>query len=131
MIAGAEQELAALAEKADLPVASTLMGLSTMPSDHPLYKGMVGMHGNIGPNFNTNRADLIIAVGMRFDDRVIGEVSKYAPQAKVLHIDIDKAEFDKTSRPTPASTATPAKCSTASTDRCARPSTPTGSAHST
>ena len=95
MIAGAEQELAALAEKADLPVASTLMGLSTMPSDHPLYKGMVGMHGNIGPNFNTNRADLIIAVGMRFDDRVTGEVSKYAPQAKVLHIDIDKAEFDK------------------------------------
>lgn len=71
------------------------MGLSTMPSDHPLYKGMVGMHGNIGPNFNTNRADLIIAVGMRFDDRVTGEVSKYAPQAKVLHIDIDKAEFDK------------------------------------
>lgn len=95
MIAGAEKELAALAEKADLPVASTLLGLSTMPSDHPLYKGMVGMHGNIGPNYNTNRADLIIAVGMRFDDRVTGEISKYAPQAKVLHIDIDKSEFDK------------------------------------
>lgn len=95
MIAGAEKELAVLAEKADIPVASTLMGLSTMPSDHPLYKGMVGMHGNIGPNFNTNRADLIIAVGMRFDDRVTGEVSKYAPQAKILHIDIDKSEFDK------------------------------------
>lgn len=95
MIAGAEKELAALAEKADLPVASTLMGLSTMPSDHPLYKGMVGMHGNIGPNFNTNRADLIVAVGMRFDDRVTGAVEKYAPQAKILHIDIDKSEFDK------------------------------------
>lgn len=95
MIAGAEKELAVLAEKADIPVASTLMGLSTMPSDHPLYKGMVGMHGNIGPNYNTNRADLIIAVGMRFDDRVTGEVSKYAPQAKILHIDIDKSEFDK------------------------------------
>lgn len=95
MIAGAEKELAALAEKADLPVASTLMGLSTMPSDHPLYKGMVGMHGNVGPNFNTNRADLIIAVGMRFDDRVTGAVEKYAPQAKILHIDIDKSEFDK------------------------------------
>lgn len=95
MIAGAEKELAALAEKADLPVASTLLGLSTMPSDHPLYKGMVGMHGNIGPNFNTNRADLIIAVGMRFDDRVTGAMDKYAPQAKILHIDIDKSEFDK------------------------------------
>ncbi len=95
MIAGAEKELTALAEKADLPVASTLLGLSTMPSDHPLYKGMVGMHGNIGPNFNTNRADLIIAVGMRFDDRVTGAMEKYAPQAKILHIDIDKSEFDK------------------------------------
>ncbi|MDE7471386.1 MAG: biosynthetic-type acetolactate synthase large subunit [Paramuribaculum sp.] len=95
MIAGAEKELASLAEKADLPVASTLLGLSTMPSDHPLYMGMVGMHGNIGPNANTNRADLIVAVGMRFDDRVTGEVAKYAPQARILHIDIDSAEFDK------------------------------------
>lgn len=95
MISGAEKELAALAEKADIPVASTLLGLSTMPSDHPLYKGMLGMHGNIGPNVNTNRADLIVAVGMRFDDRVTGEIEKYAPQAKVVHIDIDSAEFDK------------------------------------
>lgn len=95
MIAGAEKELATLAEKADLPVASTLLGLSTMPSDHPLYMGMVGMHGNIGPNANTNRADLIVAVGMRFDDRVTGEISKYAPNARILHIDIDSAEFDK------------------------------------
>lgn len=97
-IAGAEKELAALAEKADLPVASTLLGLSTMPSDHPLYKGMIGMHGNIGPNANTNRADLIVAIGMRFDDRVTGDVSKYAPNAKIVHIDIDAAEFDKNVR---------------------------------
>ncbi|MDE6825331.1 MAG: thiamine pyrophosphate-binding protein, partial [Paramuribaculum sp.] len=95
MIAGAEKELASLAEKADLPVASTLLGLSTMPSDHPLYMGMVGMHGNIGPHATTHRAARIVAVGMRFDDRVTGEVAKYAPQARILHIDIDSAEFDK------------------------------------
>lgn len=95
MISGAEQEIKALAEKADIPVASTLLGLSTMSSDHPLYKGMLGMHGNIGPNVNTNRCDLLIAVGMRFDDRVTGDASKYAPQAKIVHIDIDSSEFDK------------------------------------
>ena len=95
MISGAEQELAALAEKADIPVAATLLGLSTMASDHPLYKGMLGMHGNIGPNVNTNRADLLIAVGMRFDDRITGNVKNYAPQAKIVHIDIDASEFDK------------------------------------
>ena len=95
MISGAEKELAALAEKAQIPVAATLLGLSTMPSDHPLYKGMLGMHGNIGPNINTNRADLIIAVGMRFDDRITGNVATYAPQAKIVHIDIDASEFDK------------------------------------
>lgn len=81
MISGAEAELAALAEKAEIPVAATLLGLSTIPSAHPLYKGMLGMHGNIGPNVNTNRADLIIAVGMRFDDRITGNVKAYAPQA--------------------------------------------------
>lgn len=95
MISGAEKELAALAEKADIPVAATLLGLSTIPSDHPLYKGMLGMHGNIGPNVNTNRADLIVAVGMRFDDRVTGDTTKYAPDAKIVHIDIDASEFDK------------------------------------
>lgn len=95
MISGAEKELAVLAEKADIPVAATLLGLSTMPSDHPLYKGMLGMHGNIGPNINTNRADLLIAVGMRFDDRITGNVKTYAPQAKIVHIDIDASEFDK------------------------------------
>lgn len=95
MISGAEPELAALAEKAEIPVAATLLGLSTIPSDHPLYKGMLGMHGNIGPNINTNRADLIIAVGMRFDDRITGNVKAYAPQARIVHIDIDASEFDK------------------------------------
>lgn len=95
MISGAESQLAALAEKADIPVASTLLGLSTMPSDHPLFKGMVGMHGNIGPNYNTNQADLIIAIGMRFDDRVTGDPAKYASQARIVHIDIDASEFDK------------------------------------
>lgn len=95
MLSHAEAELAAFAEKADIPVACTLLGLSSMPSDHPLYKGMVGMHGNIGPNVNTNRADVILAIGMRFDDRVTGVVKGYAPQAKIIHVDIDSAEFNK------------------------------------
>ena len=95
MIAGAEAELAAFAEKAQIPVAATLLGLSTMPSNHPLYKGMLGMHGNIGPNINTNKADVLIAIGMRFDDRITGALKSYAPQAKVIHIDIDASEFDK------------------------------------
>lgn len=98
MISGAERELLELAEKADIPVATTMLGLSTIPTKHPLNKGMLGMHGNLGPNINTNRADLILAVGMRFDDRVTGDVAKYAPQAKIVHIDIDASEFDKTVR---------------------------------
>lgn len=95
MISNAEEELKALAEKADIPVAATLLGLSTLPSDHRLYKGMLGMHGNLGPNVNTNRADLIIGLGMRFDDRITGDVKTYAPQAKIVHIDIDSSEFNK------------------------------------
>lgn len=95
MIAQAEEALTQLAEKADIPVASTLLGLSTMPTAHPLFKGMVGMHGNVGPNWNTNRADLIVAIGMRFDDRVTGEVEHYAKNARIVHIDIDASEFDK------------------------------------
>lgn len=95
MISNAEPQLAQLAEKAEIPVAATLLGLSTMPSAHPLFKGMLGMHGNIEPNVNTNRADLLIAIGMRFDDRVTGNVDTYAPQAKIVHIDIDSSEFDK------------------------------------
>lgn len=95
MLSEAEQELIALAEKADIPVAATLLGLSTIPSEHYLYKGMLGMHGNIGPNMKTNEADVLIAIGMRFDDRVTGNVKGYAPQAKIIHIDIDCAEFNK------------------------------------
>ncbi|MDE5850388.1 MAG: biosynthetic-type acetolactate synthase large subunit [Muribaculaceae bacterium] len=95
MIAGSEKALAELAEKGELPVGCTMLGLSGMPSDHPQYVGMLGMHGNLGPNINTNRADVILAVGMRFDDRVTGNVAKYAPGAKIIHIDIDSSEFDK------------------------------------
>lgn len=95
MIAEAEPELTALAEKAEIPVATTLLGISTIPTAHPLNMGMLGMHGNIGPNYNTNRADLIIAIGMRFDDRVTSSLEHYAPQAKIIHIDIDAAEFNK------------------------------------
>ena len=96
LLSGASEALTALAEKAGIPVASTLLGLSAMPSDHPLMKGMLGMHGNIGVNYNTNRADVIIAVGMRFDDRVTGNTDSYARDAKIIHIDIDPSEFDKT-----------------------------------
>ncbi len=95
MISQAEDELRRLAEKVEIPVACTLLGLSTIPSDHRLYMGMLGMHGNVAPNVNTNRADLIVAVGMRFDDRVTGDTSRYAPDARIIHIDIDSSEFDK------------------------------------
>lgn len=95
-ISKAEKELVALAEKAEIPVACTMLGLSTIPTAHPLNKGLLGMHGNLGPNINTNKADLIIAIGMRFDDRVTGDTKKYAPNAKIIHIDIDSSEFDKT-----------------------------------
>lgn len=95
MISGAEKELAALAEKADMPVATTLLGLSAIPSNHPLNKGFLGLHGNIGPNYLTNEADLILAVGMRFDDRVTGNTDGYAKQAKIIHIDIDSSEFNR------------------------------------
>ena len=94
-ISGAEPSLAALAEKGGIPVACTMLGLSVIPTDHPMYVGMLGMHGNLGPNINTNRADVILAIGMRFDDRVTGDIRKYAPQARIVHIDIDAAEFDK------------------------------------
>ena len=94
-LGGAHEELKALAEKANIPVGKTLLGLSTLPSDHPLCVGMMGMHGNYGPNYNTNQCDLLIAVGMRFSDRVTGNVSTYAKQAKIIHIDIDHAEINK------------------------------------
>ena len=94
-LANAENELLQLIEKADLPCASTLLGLSSVPVDHPNYKGWLGMHGNYGTNVLTNKCDVIIAVGLRFDDRVTGDLSRYAKQAKIVHIEIDPAEIDK------------------------------------
>lgn len=94
-ISGAEKELVAFAEKTGIPMAATLMGLSAVPVHHPLYVGYLGMHGNFGPNVKTNECDVLIAVGMRFDDRVTGDLSRYAKQAKVIHIEIDPAEIDK------------------------------------
>lgn len=94
-IAKAEDELLALAEKTGIPVATTLLGQSTIPTNHPLYVGWLGMHGNYGPNVMTDQADVIIAIGMRFDDRVTGDASKYIKQAKVIHIEIDPSEIDK------------------------------------
>jgi acetolactate synthase-1/2/3 large subunit len=95
LISKAEAELKAFAEKTGIPVASTLLGLSAFPVEHPLYVGMLGMHGNYGSNVLINEADLIIGLGMRFDDRVTGELSKFALNAKVVHIDIDPAEINK------------------------------------
>lgn len=94
-IANAESELIQFAEKTGIPVACTLHGLSTIDFKHKLYAGMLGMHGNYGSNILTNEADLIIAIGMRFDDRVTGVLTNYAKQAKIIHIDIDNAEIDK------------------------------------
>lgn len=95
LIARAEQELATLVEKANIPVASTLLGLSAFPSKHELFTGMLGMHGNYAPNKLTNKADVIIAAGMRFDDRVTGRINDYAKQAKIIHIEIDRSEINK------------------------------------
>jgi acetolactate synthase-1/2/3 large subunit len=95
LLSKAENELKAFAEKAGIPVACTLLGLSGFPSDHRLFTGMLGMHGNYGPNLLTNEADVIIAVGMRFDDRVTGNLKKYAKKASIIHIEIDEAEINK------------------------------------
>ena len=94
-LGNAQAELRAFIEKAGLPAARTLLGLSALPTAHPLNKGMLGMHGNLGPNINTNKCDVLIAVGMRFDDRVTGNVNTYAKQAQIIHFDIDPAEIDK------------------------------------
>lgn len=91
----AENEFAAFIEKAGLPAAWTILGLSALATDHPLNVGMLGMHGNYGPNVLTNECDVLIAVGMRFDDRVTGRLDRYAKQAKVIHLDIDPSEIDK------------------------------------
>lgn len=91
----AHNELTTFLEKADIPAARTLLGLSALPTSHPLNMGMLGMHGNLAPNVQTNKCDLLIAIGMRFDDRVTGVLDKYAKQAKIIHLDIDKSEFNK------------------------------------
>ncbi len=91
----AEDELKQLVEKAGIPAAWTILGLSAMNTDHPLNVGMVGMHGNYGPNVLTNECDLLVAIGMRFDDRVTGSLDTYAKQAKIIHIEIDPAEINK------------------------------------
>ena len=91
----AEEEFKAVVEKSGVPAAWTIMGVSAIPTSHPLNVGMVGMHGNYGPNILTNECDVLIAIGMRFDDRVTGKLSDYATQAKVIHFEIDPAEIDK------------------------------------
>ena len=94
-LGNAQKELQAFLEKADIPCGRTLLGLSAIPSTHPLNKGMLGMHGNLGPNVKTNECDVLIAVGMRFDDRVTGNLNTYAKQAKIIHMDIDPSEINK------------------------------------
>ena len=94
-LGNAQEELRTFLEKADIPCGRTLLGLSAIPSDHPLNKGMLGMHGNLGPNVKTNECDVLIAIGMRFDDRVTGNIETYACQAKIIHMDIDPSEINK------------------------------------
>jgi acetolactate synthase-1/2/3 large subunit len=95
ILGNAEREFRDFVEKSGIPAAWTILGLSALPTDHPLNAGMLGMHGNYGPNVLTNQCDVLIAIGMRFDDRVTGRLDKYAKQAKVIHLDIDPAEIDK------------------------------------
>ncbi len=94
-LAGAHKELLDLCEKAQIPFGQTFLGLSAAPSDHPLNMGRLGMHGNLAPNVMTNQCDLLIAIGMRFDDRVTGNLKTYAKQAKIIHFEIDPSEIDK------------------------------------
>ncbi|MDN3551559.1 biosynthetic-type acetolactate synthase large subunit [Mucilaginibacter aquaedulcis] len=95
ILGGAEAEFKAFIEKSGIPYAWTVLGAGAIPSDHPLNVGMLGMHGNYAPNMLTNQTDVLIAIGMRFDDRVTGRLDKYAKQAKVVHLDIDPSEIDK------------------------------------
>ena len=94
-LGNAQEELRLFLEKGDIPCGCTLLGLSAIPTTHPLNKGMLGMHGNLAPNIKTNECDVLIAVGMRFDDRVTGNLATYAKQAKIIHLDIDPSEFNK------------------------------------
>lgn len=102
LISKAQELLSELLIKGDIPAASTLLGLSALPANHPQYVGYLGMHGNYGPNIKTNECDVLIAIGMRFDDRVTGDLKKYARQAKVIHIEIDPSEIDKNVKTTVA-----------------------------
>ena len=95
LLANARAELTRFVETAGLPFASTLLGLGALPTRHPLYVGLLGMHGNYGPNLKKDDCDLLVAVGMRFDDRVTGNLAKYAPRARVVHVDIDASEIGK------------------------------------
>ena len=95
ILGGAEKEVTAFIEKSGIPVASTLLGLSALPSDHPLNVGMLGVHGNYGPNIKNKDCDLLIAIGMRFDDRVTGNPEKFGINAKIIHLEIDPAEINK------------------------------------
>ncbi|MDH5475121.1 MAG: biosynthetic-type acetolactate synthase large subunit [Cyclobacteriaceae bacterium] len=98
ILSGAEKELNQVVEKTGIPAASTVLGLSALPTTHPQYVGMVGMHGNYGPNLLTNECDVLIAVGMRFDDRVTGDLKRYCKQAKIIHIEVDPSEINKNVR---------------------------------
>ena len=102
IIGNAEKELLAFLHKADIPAGSTILGLSALPSDEPLNMGMLGMHGNVAPNIKTNECDVLVAIGMRFDDRVTGDLKTYARQAKIIHFDIDPVEIDKNVKTTVA-----------------------------
>lgn len=95
ILGNAENELKQFLEKGDIPAASTLLGLSALPTDYRLNKGFLGMHGNVAPNMKTNECDVLIAIGMRFDDRVTGDLNTYAKQAKIIHLDIDASEINK------------------------------------
>jgi len=99
ILSGAEKEFKAFVNKTGIPVATTLLGLAGISENNPYYVGMLGMHGNYGPNIKTNQADVILAIGMRFDDRVTGNTATYAKQAKIIHIEIDKSEIGKIIRP--------------------------------
>jgi acetolactate synthase-1/2/3 large subunit len=98
ILGNAEKELLDFLRKADIPAASTILGLSALPSDEALNVGLIGMHGNVAPNLKTNECDVLIAIGMRFDDRVTGDLNKYAKQAKIIHLDVDPSEIDKNVR---------------------------------
>ena len=95
ILSKAEEVLKAVIEKAGIPAAWTILGASAIPTSHPLNIGMVGMHGNYAPNVLTNECDVLIAIGMRFDDRVTGKLDEYATQAKIIHFEIDPSEIDK------------------------------------